>query len=170
MPGETAQHTIHINGELVTLRLDSVISVSVLISVSLVCLRPESESSSESRSRSRSPGPEKITFITSFGGSDDEAAAAAAAAAATQTSAPHSGHTASTLQHSAGHSRGSRSVTFHLFGFSTSCFILVTLMSVADRKNTDEFWVLWSERWPTFHNLCGAEDFTLLNKRNVSKD
>uniref|UniRef100_H3CQL7 CLK4-associating serine/arginine rich protein n=1 Tax=Tetraodon nigroviridis TaxID=99883 RepID=H3CQL7_TETNG len=59
--------------------------------------RPESESSSESRSRSRSPGPEKITFITSFGGSDDE-----------ETSAPHSGHTSSSLQHSAGHSRGSR--------------------------------------------------------------
>ncbi|TNN01778.1 hypothetical protein fugu_011160 [Takifugu bimaculatus] len=71
--------------------------------------RPESESSSDSRSRSRSPGPEKITFITSFGGSDDEAAAAAAAAAAVaQTSAAHSGHTSSTLQHSAGHSRGSR--------------------------------------------------------------
>ncbi|XP_041850065.1 CLK4-associating serine/arginine rich protein isoform X1 [Melanotaenia boesemani] len=64
--------------------------------------RPESESSSESRSRSRSPGPEKITFITSFGGSDDEAAAA------TQTAAPQSGHAPSSLQHSAGHSRGSR--------------------------------------------------------------
>ncbi|XP_029536302.1 CLK4-associating serine/arginine rich protein-like isoform X6 [Oncorhynchus nerka] len=38
--------------------------------------RPQSESSSESRSRSRSPGPEKITFITSFGGSDEEAVAA----------------------------------------------------------------------------------------------
>ncbi|XP_029374018.1 CLK4-associating serine/arginine rich protein [Echeneis naucrates] len=63
--------------------------------------RPESESSSESRSRSRSPGPEKITFITSFGGSDDEAAPA------TQT-VPHSGHAPSNLQHPAGHSRGSR--------------------------------------------------------------
>ncbi|XP_068440688.1 CLK4-associating serine/arginine rich protein isoform X2 [Clinocottus analis] len=90
--------------------------------------RPESESSSESRSRSRSPGPEKITFITSYGGSDDEAVAAAAAAAATaasaaaaaataaaaaakQTSAPHSGHAPSSLQHPAGHSRGSRSET-----------------------------------------------------------
>lgn len=88
------------------------------------------ESSSESRSRSRSPGPEKITFITSYGGSDDEAVAAAAAAAAaataaasvaaaaaaatTQTSAPHSGHVSSNLQHPAGHSRGSRSVTFRL--------------------------------------------------------
>ncbi|XP_037630575.1 CLK4-associating serine/arginine rich protein isoform X4 [Sebastes umbrosus] len=80
--------------------------------------RPESESSSESRSRSRSPGPEKITFITSYGGSDDEAVAAAAAAAAaaataaaaaaTQTPAPHSGHVPSSLQHPAGHSRGSR--------------------------------------------------------------
>ncbi|XP_078236217.1 CLK4-associating serine/arginine rich protein isoform X2 [Pogona vitticeps] len=45
--------------------------------------RSPSESTSESRSRSRSPSPgheEKITFITSFGGSDEEAAAAAAAA------------------------------------------------------------------------------------------
>uniref|UniRef100_A0A8K9XBR9 CLK4-associating serine/arginine rich protein n=1 Tax=Oncorhynchus mykiss TaxID=8022 RepID=A0A8K9XBR9_ONCMY len=66
--------------------------------------RPQSESSSESRSRSRSPGPEKITFITSFGGSDEEAAAA------TQAPPPvHSGHTpANLLQHPAGHSRGSR--------------------------------------------------------------
>ncbi|CAM5122464.1 unnamed protein product [Eretmochelys imbricata] len=43
--------------------------------------RSPSESSSESRSRSRSPSPgqeEKITFITSFGGSDEEAAAAQA--------------------------------------------------------------------------------------------
>ncbi|NXF41516.1 CLASR protein, partial [Nyctibius bracteatus] len=43
-----------------------------------------SESTSESRSRSRTPSPgreEKITFITSFGGSDEEAAAAAAASA-----------------------------------------------------------------------------------------
>uniref|UniRef100_A0A8B9VH79 CLK4-associating serine/arginine rich protein n=1 Tax=Anas zonorhyncha TaxID=75864 RepID=A0A8B9VH79_9AVES len=47
--------------------------------------RSPSESTSESRSRSRSPSPgheEKITFITSFGGSDEEAAAAQAAAAA----------------------------------------------------------------------------------------
>lgn len=54
------------------------------LSVPLPCRSP-SESSSESRSRSRSPSPgreEKITFITSFGGSDEEAAAAAAAAAA----------------------------------------------------------------------------------------
>ncbi|XP_064880714.1 CLK4-associating serine/arginine rich protein-like isoform X5 [Oncorhynchus nerka] len=59
--------------------------------------RPQSESSSESRSRSRSPGPEKITFITSFGGSDEEAAAA------TQAPPPvHSGHTpANLLQHPA---------------------------------------------------------------------
>ncbi|KAJ0063788.1 hypothetical protein NL108_006750, partial [Boleophthalmus pectinirostris] len=64
--------------------------------------RPESESSSESRSRSRTPGPEKITFITSFGGSDDEAPVA------TLPAAPQSGHNASNLQHPAGHSRGSR--------------------------------------------------------------
>uniref|UniRef100_A0A6Q2XM83 Suppressor of white apricot N-terminal domain-containing protein n=1 Tax=Esox lucius TaxID=8010 RepID=A0A6Q2XM83_ESOLU len=66
--------------------------------------RPQSESSSESRSRSRSPGPEKITFITSFGGSDEEAATA------TQAPPPvHSGHTpANSLHHPAGHSRGSR--------------------------------------------------------------
>ncbi|XP_005534445.1 PREDICTED: CLK4-associating serine/arginine rich protein [Pseudopodoces humilis] len=47
--------------------------------------RSPSESSSESRSRSRTPSPgheEKITFITSFGGSDEEAAAASDAAAA----------------------------------------------------------------------------------------
>ncbi|XP_033832565.1 CLK4-associating serine/arginine rich protein isoform X1 [Periophthalmus magnuspinnatus] len=64
--------------------------------------RPESESSSESRSRSRTPGPEKITFITSFGGSDDEAPVA------TLPAAPQSGHNASNLPHPAGHSRGSR--------------------------------------------------------------
>uniref|UniRef100_A0A8C7R0P5 CLK4-associating serine/arginine rich protein n=1 Tax=Oncorhynchus mykiss TaxID=8022 RepID=A0A8C7R0P5_ONCMY len=63
--------------------------------------RPQSESSSESRSRSRSPGPEKITFITSFGGSDEEAAAA--------TQAPPPVHTpANSLHQPAGHSRGSR--------------------------------------------------------------
>ncbi|XP_069631549.1 CLK4-associating serine/arginine rich protein-like isoform X2 [Haliaeetus albicilla] len=42
-----------------------------------------SESTSESRSRSRTPSPgheEKITFITSFGGSDEEAVAASAQA------------------------------------------------------------------------------------------
>ncbi|NWS78925.1 CLASR protein, partial [Crotophaga sulcirostris] len=46
--------------------------------------RSPSESTSESRSRSRTPSPgheEKITFITSFGGSDEEAAAAASAQA-----------------------------------------------------------------------------------------
>ncbi|XP_074875484.1 CLK4-associating serine/arginine rich protein isoform X1 [Buteo buteo] len=45
--------------------------------------RSPSESTSESRSRSRTPSPgheEKITFITSFGGSDEEAAAASAQA------------------------------------------------------------------------------------------
>ncbi|XP_031651980.1 CLK4-associating serine/arginine rich protein-like isoform X1 [Oncorhynchus kisutch] len=63
--------------------------------------RPQSESSSESRSRSRSPGPEKITFITSFGGSDEEAAAA--------IQAPPPVHTpANSLHQPAGHSRGSR--------------------------------------------------------------
>uniref|UniRef100_A0A8D0DMJ6 CLK4 associating serine/arginine rich protein n=1 Tax=Salvator merianae TaxID=96440 RepID=A0A8D0DMJ6_SALMN len=43
--------------------------------------RSPSESTSESRSRSRSPSPsheEKITFITSFGGSDEEAVASQA--------------------------------------------------------------------------------------------
>lgn len=65
--------------------------------------RPQSESSSESRSRSRSPGTEKITFITSFGGSDEEGAAAAQAPPTAQsTHAP---------SNPAGHSRGSRSVT-----------------------------------------------------------
>ncbi|XP_076138689.1 CLK4-associating serine/arginine rich protein isoform X3 [Alosa pseudoharengus] len=43
--------------------------------------RPQSESSSESRSRSRTPGKEKITFITSFGGSDEEGGHPAQAAA-----------------------------------------------------------------------------------------
>ncbi|KFQ73084.1 CLK4-associating serine/arginine rich protein [Phaethon lepturus] len=45
--------------------------------------RSPSESTSESRSHSRTPSPgheEKITFITSFGGSDEEAAAASAQA------------------------------------------------------------------------------------------
>lgn len=67
------------------------------------CPRPESDSSSESRSRSRTPGNDKITFITSFGGSEDEGATAAQpppAAASSQTSS-----------NTAGHSRGSRSVT-----------------------------------------------------------
>uniref|UniRef100_A0A4X2JMM5 CLK4 associating serine/arginine rich protein n=1 Tax=Vombatus ursinus TaxID=29139 RepID=A0A4X2JMM5_VOMUR len=56
--------------------------------------RSPSESSSESRSRSRSPTPgreEKITFITSFGGSDEEAAAAAAAAAGAAPGKPRAG-------------------------------------------------------------------------------
>ncbi|XP_059728460.1 CLK4-associating serine/arginine rich protein [Haemorhous mexicanus] len=47
--------------------------------------RSPSESSSESRSRSRTPSPgheEKITFITSFGGSDEEPPAGPGAAAA----------------------------------------------------------------------------------------
>ncbi|XP_018604412.2 CLK4-associating serine/arginine rich protein isoform X3 [Scleropages formosus] len=67
--------------------------------------RPQSESSSESRSRSRSPGQEKITFITSFGGSDDEGAPAAP-----PQPAAHASHAPSNSQqhHPAGHSRGSR--------------------------------------------------------------
>ncbi|XP_076138687.1 CLK4-associating serine/arginine rich protein isoform X1 [Alosa pseudoharengus] len=67
--------------------------------------RPQSESSSESRSRSRTPGKEKITFITSFGGSDEEGGHPAQAAAG--------GHLANASsnkqeQHPAGHSRGFR--------------------------------------------------------------
>uniref|UniRef100_A0A671RP71 CLK4-associating serine/arginine rich protein-like n=1 Tax=Sinocyclocheilus anshuiensis TaxID=1608454 RepID=A0A671RP71_9TELE len=62
--------------------------------------RPESDSSPESRSRSRTPGNDKITFITSFGGSDDEGASAAQAPPAAVSS-----HTSS---NTAGHSRGSR--------------------------------------------------------------
>ncbi|XP_066540990.1 CLK4-associating serine/arginine rich protein isoform X1 [Hoplias malabaricus] len=62
--------------------------------------RPQSESSSESRSRSRSPGNDKITFITSFGGSDEEATVPSQAPPAAQSS-----HTTS---NPAGHSRGSR--------------------------------------------------------------
>uniref|UniRef100_A0A3B3SK79 CLK4-associating serine/arginine rich protein n=1 Tax=Paramormyrops kingsleyae TaxID=1676925 RepID=A0A3B3SK79_9TELE len=67
--------------------------------------RPQSESSSESRSRSRSPGHDKITFITSFGGSDEEGAAPAPPQPAAHTShaPPNSQH-----HHPAGHSRGSR--------------------------------------------------------------
>lgn len=107
---------ILINGELIHYFVLVVVNVfrccQYVYLIFLISLRPQSESSSESRSRSRSPGPEKITFITSFGGSDDEAAAA------TQTAAPHSGHAPSNVQHPAGHSRGSRSVTFPLPGFS----------------------------------------------------
>uniref|UniRef100_A0A4W4G6E6 Suppressor of white apricot N-terminal domain-containing protein n=1 Tax=Electrophorus electricus TaxID=8005 RepID=A0A4W4G6E6_ELEEL len=62
--------------------------------------RPQSESSSESRSRSRSPGNDKITFITSFGGSDEEGAATTQALPSAQSS-----HAPS---NPAGHSRGSR--------------------------------------------------------------
>ncbi|XP_052437878.1 CLK4-associating serine/arginine rich protein isoform X3 [Carassius gibelio] len=62
--------------------------------------RPESDSSSESRSRSRTPGNDKITFITSFGGSEDEGASAVQAPPAAASS-----HTSS---NTAGHSRGSR--------------------------------------------------------------
>lgn len=94
-----------------------------------ISLSPESESSSESRSRSRTPGPEKITFITSFGGSDDEAAAAA------QTATSHSGHAPSSLQHSAGHNRGSRSVTFPPLGY----FLIIDMTKALVHR---EFW--WS--------------------------
>ncbi|KAF1419432.1 CLK4-associating serine/arginine rich protein, partial [Spheniscus humboldti] len=80
--------------------------------------RSPSESTSESRSRSRTPSPgheEKITFITSFGGSDEEAAAASAQAGGVpgkatalskQRSAPGQPGSAA-----AGHSTSSRSVT-----------------------------------------------------------
>ncbi|XP_069738614.1 CLK4-associating serine/arginine rich protein isoform X2 [Phaenicophaeus curvirostris] len=56
--------------------------------------RSPSESTSDSRSRSRTPSPgheEKITFITSFGGSDEEAAAAAASAQAAGASGKAAG-------------------------------------------------------------------------------
>nr|AAI24662.1 Si:dkey-7l12.4 protein [Danio rerio]AAI65408.1 Si:dkey-7l12.4 protein [Danio rerio] len=62
--------------------------------------RPESDSSSESRSRSRTPGNDKITFITSFGGSDEEGA--------TATAAPPAAASSHSTSNSAGHSRGSR--------------------------------------------------------------
>ncbi|KAA0714859.1 CLK4-associating serine/arginine rich protein [Triplophysa tibetana] len=62
--------------------------------------RPQSDSSSESHSRSRSPGNDKITFITSFGGSDEEGAAPTQALPVAASS-----HTSS---NTAGHSRGSR--------------------------------------------------------------
>ncbi|TRY98486.1 hypothetical protein DNTS_012365 [Danionella cerebrum] len=67
--------------------------------------RPESDTSSESRSRSRTPGKDKITFITSFGGSDEEGA--------TTTPAPPAAATSSF--NTAGHSRGPRSVTSLFF-------------------------------------------------------
>lgn len=69
--------------------------------------RPQSESSSESRSRSRTPGKDKITFITSFGGSEDEEGPPTQA-----PPNPHAAHGSSSApqqpQHPAGHSRGSR--------------------------------------------------------------
>ncbi|XP_014816437.1 PREDICTED: CLK4-associating serine/arginine rich protein isoform X1 [Calidris pugnax] len=89
--------------------------------------RSPSESTSESRSRSRTPSPgheEKITFITSFGGSDEEAAAASAQAGGggvsgkttalgKQRSAPGQPGSAA-----AGHSTSSRSVTLPSGSFS----------------------------------------------------
>ncbi|TRY98485.1 hypothetical protein DNTS_012365 [Danionella cerebrum] len=67
--------------------------------------RPESDTSSESRSRSRTPGKDKITFITSFGGSDEEGA--------TTTPAPPAAATSSF--NTAGHSRGPRSPKTNIF-------------------------------------------------------
>lgn len=87
--------------------------------------RSQSESSSESRTRSRSPTPgreEKITFITSYGGSDEEAAAAAASLAAggVLVKPPASVKRTTLTQQggaAAGHSTSSRSeaVYFSLF-------------------------------------------------------
>uniref|UniRef100_A0A8C3M967 CLK4 associating serine/arginine rich protein n=1 Tax=Chrysolophus pictus TaxID=9089 RepID=A0A8C3M967_CHRPC len=74
-----------------------------------------SESTSESRSRSRSPSPgheEKITFITSFGGSDEEAASAQSAAGVPgKTPGKARGAVGQQGSASAGHSASSRSVT-----------------------------------------------------------
>ncbi|XP_058051540.1 CLK4-associating serine/arginine rich protein isoform X1 [Ahaetulla prasina] len=75
--------------------------------------RSPSESSSESRSRSRSPSPgheEKITFITSFGGSDEEAAASQAGGAPRKTPPLNKPRSGQALQGNvpAGHSASSR--------------------------------------------------------------
>ncbi|KAL6083697.1 hypothetical protein STEG23_027688, partial [Scotinomys teguina] len=103
--------------------------------------RSPSESSSESRSRSRSPSPgreEKITFITSFGGSDEEAAAAAAAAAAsgatpgkppvpTQPGGPAAGRNASARSRSRSgdrYKRGARGPRHHSSSRSRSSWSL----------------------------------------------
>ncbi|XP_044290695.1 CLK4-associating serine/arginine rich protein isoform X1 [Varanus komodoensis] len=75
--------------------------------------RSPSESTSESRSRSRSPSPgheEKITFITSFGGSDEEAAAAQAGGAPRKAASLGKARASQVQQGStaAGHSASSR--------------------------------------------------------------
>ncbi|XP_066494325.1 CLK4-associating serine/arginine rich protein isoform X2 [Tiliqua scincoides] len=75
--------------------------------------RSPSESTSESRSRSRSPSvghEEKITFITSFGGSDEEAAAAQAGGAPRKAASLGKAHSSQVQQGSAaaGHSSSSR--------------------------------------------------------------
>ncbi|XP_015282745.1 PREDICTED: CLK4-associating serine/arginine rich protein isoform X4 [Gekko japonicus] len=81
--------------------------------------RSPSESTSESRSRSRSPSPgheEKITFITSFGGSDEEAAAAQAGGAPRKPTSLGKARSGQGQQGSAaaGHSASSRSATLHV--------------------------------------------------------
>lgn len=114
MPDETVQPTTPTSGECkdvfmylqhraLTVELLFYSTFFFFAFPSLTCDRPQSESSSESRSRSRSPGNDKITFITSFGGSDDEGTAAAQAPPTAQST-----HASSIP---AGHSRGSRSVT-----------------------------------------------------------
>nr|XP_056703196.1 CLK4-associating serine/arginine rich protein isoform X2 [Euleptes europaea] len=75
--------------------------------------RSPSESTSESRSRSRSPSPgheEKITFITSFGGSDEEAVAAQAGGAPRKATSLGKARSGQGQQGSAaaGHSASSR--------------------------------------------------------------
>ncbi|XP_007421565.1 CLK4-associating serine/arginine rich protein isoform X2 [Python bivittatus] len=75
--------------------------------------RSPSESTSESRSRSRSPSPgheEKITFITSFGGSDEEAAASQAGGPPRKTASLNKARSGQAQQGSvaAGHSASSR--------------------------------------------------------------
>ncbi|XP_061300090.1 LOW QUALITY PROTEIN: CLK4-associating serine/arginine rich protein-like [Pezoporus flaviventris] len=78
--------------------------------------RSPSESSSGSRSRSRTPSPgreEKITFITSFGGSDEEPATAGTAATGTAPgrarAAPGPGHGASSRRRASSPSSSSSS-------------------------------------------------------------